>query len=89
MQVVMSVGKAFFNINDTIAENAERDPEPDDRSNQPVAIPTVGKLRPQANKTMSKAYVNLLDTYLDTCSHTPTLTPANSKISRSSKSITH
>jgi hypothetical protein len=35
MQVDMSVGKVFFNINDTIAQKAERDPEPDHRSNQP------------------------------------------------------
>jgi hypothetical protein len=35
MQVDMSVGKVFFNINDTIAQKAERDPEPDHRLNQP------------------------------------------------------
>ncbi len=66
----------------------EREPEPDYRSNQSVSKFTVAKQRLRANKAMSRAYVNLLNTYLGTCSHTPTLTLANSKISRSSQSIT-
>ena len=87
MQAVMSIRKVFFSTNDTIAQNAERDLEPDHRSNQPVEKPTVVKQRLRANRAMSKAYVNLLNIVLDTCSHTPTLTLANLRISRSSQSI--
>ena len=56
-------------------------------SHRPNSKPTVAKRRLRANKAMSKAYVNLLNTVLDTCSHTPTVTLAISKISRISQSI--
>ena len=55
------------------------------RSN--IAQSTVVKQRPATNITMSKAYVNLLNTYFDACSHTPTLILVYSKFCCSAESI--